>query len=31
VVNGKPALEWIMERYQVTVDKDNGIRNDPND
>ena len=31
VVNGKPALEWIMERYQVTVDKDSGIRNDPND
>jgi predicted helicase len=31
VVNGKPALEWIMERYQVTVDPDSGIRNDPND
>jgi predicted helicase len=31
VVNGKPALEWIMERYQITVDKDTGIRNDPND
>ena len=31
VVNGKPAIEWIMERYQVTVDKDSGIRNDPND
>ncbi len=31
VVNGKPALEWIMERYAVTVDKDSGIRNDPND
>ena len=31
VVNGKPAVEWIMERYQVTVDKDSGIRNDPND
>jgi predicted helicase len=31
VVNGKPALEWIMERYQVTVDKDSGIHNDPND
>ncbi len=31
VVNGKPALEWIMERYQITVDKDSGIRNDPND
>lgn len=31
IVNGKPALEWIMERYQITVDKDSGIRNDPND
>lgn len=31
VVNGKPAIEWIMERYQVTVDKASGIRNDPND
>jgi predicted helicase len=31
IVNGKPALEWIMERYQVTVDKDSGIKNDPND
>jgi len=30
-VNGKPALDWILERYQVTVDKDSGIRNDPND
>ncbi len=31
VVNGKPALEWIMERYQVTRDKKSGIINDPND
>jgi predicted helicase len=31
VVNGKPAVEWIMERYQVTRDKDSGIVNDPND
>lgn len=31
VVNGKSAIEWIMERYQVTVNKDNGIKNDPND
>jgi predicted helicase len=31
IVNGKPALEWIMERYQITTDKDSGIRNDPND
>ncbi len=31
VVNGKSAIEWIMERYAVTVHKDSGIRNDPND
>ncbi len=31
VVNGKPAIEWIMERYQVTTDKASGIRNDPNE
>lgn len=30
VVNGKPALEWVMERYAVTIDKDSGIKNDPN-
>lgn len=31
VVNGKPAIEWVMERYQFTRDKDSGIVNDPND
>ncbi len=31
MVNGKPALEWVMERYQLTRDKDSGIPNDPND
>lgn len=31
VVNGKPALEWIIERYQITIDKASGIKNDPND
>jgi len=31
VVNGKSAIEWIMERYQVTLNKDSGIKNDPND
>jgi predicted helicase len=30
VVNGKSAIEWIMERYQVTLDQDSGITNDPN-
>ena len=31
VLNGKSAIDWILERYQVKVDKDTGIRNDPND
>lgn len=31
VVNGKSAIEWIMERYAVTRDKASGIVNDPND
>lgn len=31
VVNGKSAIEWIMERYAVTIDKASQIRNDPND
>ena len=29
-VNGKSALAWIMDRYQVKTDKDSGIINDPN-
>ncbi len=31
VVNGKPALEWVMERQGVTTHKDSGIVNDAND
>ena len=31
VVNGKSAIEWIMERYAITTDKKSGITNDPND
>ncbi|MGD9493605.1 MAG: DEAD/DEAH box helicase [Bacteroidales bacterium] len=31
VVNGKSAIEWIMERYAVTIHKESGIKNDPND
>jgi predicted helicase len=30
VVNGKPALDWIMERQAVRTDKDSGIVNDAN-
>ena len=31
VVNGKSAIEWLMERYAVTIDKNSLIKNDPND
>lgn len=31
VVNGKPALEWVMERQCVKTDKASGIVNDAND
>lgn len=31
VVNGKPAIEWVMERQAVKVDKDSGITNDANE
>lgn len=31
VVNGKPALEWVMERQCVKVDKNSGIVHDAND
>ena len=30
VVNGKSAIEWVMERYQTTQHKDSKIVNDPN-
>ncbi len=31
IVNGKPALEWIMDRQCVKTDKKSGITNDAND
>ena len=31
VVNGKSAIEWVMERYAITTHKDSGITNNPND
>lgn len=31
VVNGKSAIEWVMERQAVRQDKDSGIVNDAND
>ena len=31
IVNGKSALEWVMERQGVSTHKDSGIVNDAND
>ena len=31
IVNGKPALEWVMDRQCVKTDKASGIVNDAND
>lgn len=31
VVNGKPALDWVVERQCVKTDKTSGIVNDAND
>jgi len=31
IVNGKPALDWVVERQCVKKDKDSGIVNDAND
>jgi predicted helicase len=31
IVNGKSALDWLIDRYQITTDKASGIRNDPNE
>lgn len=30
VINGKSAIEWVLERYAVTTDKASGIVDDPN-
>ena len=30
VVNGRPAIEWIIDQYQVKMDKKSGIVDDPN-
>lgn len=31
VINGRSAIGWLMDRYQVKKDKASGIVNDPND
>jgi predicted helicase len=29
-LNGRSAIEWIIDRYQISLDKDSGITNNPN-
>ena len=31
IVNGRSAIEWIMDQYQVKTDKKSGITDDPNE
>lgn len=31
VVNGRPAIEWIIDQYQVKTDKKSGITDNPNE
>jgi predicted helicase len=31
MLGSRSAIEWIMDRYQVKVDMDSGIKNNPND
>jgi predicted helicase len=30
-LGARSAIEWIIDRYQIKIDKDSGITNDPND
>lgn len=31
IINGRSAIEWIMDQYQVKTDKKSGITDDPNE
>lgn len=31
IVNGKHAIEWIIDQYNVSIDKKSGILDDPNE
>lgn len=31
IVNGKSAIEWIIDQYQIKTDKKSEITDDPND
>lgn len=30
MVGGKSGVDWVVDRYRITVDKDSGLVNDPN-
>ena len=30
IINGKSAIEWVMEKYAITINAESGILNDPN-
>ena len=31
LVNGRPAIEWIMNQYQINNDRKSGVIDDPNE
>lgn len=31
IVNGKTAIEWIIDQYNVSINKKSGILDDPNE
>lgn len=31
MLSGKAALYWIVDRFRITLDKESGIANDPNE
>lgn len=31
VINGRPAIEWIIDQYQIKIDKKSGNIDDPNE
>lgn len=31
LVNGKSAIEWLIDRYQITINKESLLMNDPNE
>jgi predicted helicase len=31
MLGSRSAIEWVLERHQVTIHKASGIKNDPND